>query len=642
MTQSPESDVAPLPNSLAWLRNHRAEIQAQRDVWDRRESRRSWARLLVFLAAVVPWGFFYANPILPATITILCSIAFVYTVIFHARAREQRELHDGMLTVIDEALQRVGGKLVLIRSSAKPGTAADDPSLPTVCDDGPTWPLTDQERDDLDLYKSPLGLFGLLNRTSTEIGARRLSDMLDHPCLSISHVEKRQEAVRWLETNPTQRIRLMGAAVGLRTEAKRLAGFVRAVDHTREFKTFIPMNVLLSWSLLSGLASIVILVMIFMGDFSSGVVLAGLLTINHLILRKIDAPVREFLDPWRDVAWGALAFQRAALQAAADLPRETLLADLQQKFHEVVAQKTIPALCRRLAWMEHAGWLYSMLRYTFLYDLHVAALLLKIVVPRRDALRNGFAALAELEALASLACFAAEQPTTCCPEFQASPAVDISEGRHPLIPPRRVVPNSVRFDPDNRICIVTGSNMAGKSTFLRMIGVNILLAQIGSAVCAARMVWKPVRLMSDLQARDNLADEESYFLAEVRHLRRMVLPPDGAETLLCMIDEPFRGTNSQDQSAASVAVLSHLARGASFVLLATHDRHLTELADGGLIRNFHFREDLGSDGMVFDYHLHEGPARTRNALRVLEREGYPDRILADAHDWLSRSAEERP
>ena len=89
-----------------------------------------------------------------------------------------------------------------------------------------------------------------------------------------------------------------------------------------------------------------------------------------------------------------------------------------------------------------------------------------------------------------------------------------------------------------------------------------------------------------------------------------------------------------------VAVLKHLLESSSLVLLATHDRHLTELADGAAVRNFHFREDLSSAGMVFDYHLYNGPARTRNALRVLEREGYPPRILADARAWLSQSTEE--
>ena len=642
MNQS--NSTAAQPNSPDWLQKHRMDIQRLRDSWDRAESRWSWARLIVFLAGLAPWVFLSSLGLFwPIALTPIAIAVFTYAILRHARAREMRELHDGALTVLDESLRRAGGALVVIRSATRPPEVVDDDlRLPAVCDDGPTWALTDQERDDLDLFKSPLGLFGLLHRASTAAGAARLSALLDHPCLSPGHIRRRQEAVRWLETHPEQRIRMMGAAVGLRGESKRFAGFVRAVNRTRAFKLFQPMNLLLSWSLLSGTATIFALVRIFIGDFGWGVVLAGVLLINHLILRKIDEPVRHLLDPWRDVAWGAKAFQRAARQAAHDLPDETMVAGLRHCFLEVVEPRTIPALCRRLAWMEHAGWLYAMLRYAFLYDLHVAALLLKLVIPRQEALQRGLAALAELEALASLACFAAEQPIACYPEPAAAPGFEIADGCHPLIAPQRVVPNTVRLDPAHRIWIITGSNMAGKSTLLRMVGVNVLLAQIGSAVAAPRMSWSPAPLMSDLQARDNLAEDESYFLAEVRHLRRMILPPADAERLLCLIDEPFRGTNAQDQSAASVAVLEHFRRGEQFVLLATHDRHLTQTADGALVRNYHFREDLSTDGLVFDYHLYEGPARTRNALRVLEREGYPARIVEEAHEWLTRAAKERP
>jgi DNA mismatch repair ATPase MutS len=194
----------------------------------------------------------------------------------------------------------------------------------------------------------------------------------------------------------------------------------------------------------------------------------------------------------------------------------------------------------------------------------------------------------------------------------------------------------MRLDSASRIWIVTGSNMAGKSTFLRMVGVNSLLAQIGATPTARGMRLTPLRLISDLRARDNLAQSESYFLSEVRHLRRMIAPPAGDEPVLGLIDEPFRGTNSQDQTAASVAVVRHLLACGHLFLLATHDRHLTTLADGRAAANFHFRENLGSDGLVFDYKLHVGPATTRNALRILEHEGYPESLLHDAHAWLEQ------
>ena len=623
-----------------WLTAHRAAVQSERDVCGRSEARWSWTRLVVFLAGAAPWFFWAATPLTPALISVAAAAAFYWTVKRHIQARELRDLHDGMLTVLDESLLRVGGKLEVIRSSERPDDDVNNHvELPNVLDAGSTWSLTDQERDDLDVFKTPAGLFGLLNRTSTPLGARRLRDMLNHVCLSEDRIRERQEAVRWLENHPEQRVRMTGAAVWLRKESKRLAGFVRAVDHTRGLKLFASIPALRIWSLITAVVAIASLANMFIGNYIWGAPLVIVLISNGLIMWRIGGLLEDLLAPWRDVAWGARGFHLATRENAEQLPDETLLAKLRGCHREVVEHGQLPRLCNRLGWMEHGGIIYGVLKYSALYDLHVAAAILHIVAPQREMLLRGLSALADLEAFASLACFASEQPTASYPSFSQNTELRIAGGRHPLIPPERVVPNDVRLSNQNRMWIVTGSNMAGKSTFLRMAGVNVLLAQIGSAVTAESMSWAPLRLMTDLQARDNLAEQESYFLAEVRHLRRMVLPPDGRNPLLCLIDEPFRGTNSQDQSAASVAVLKHLQGSNNLTLLATHDRSLTELADGGDARNFHFREDLDDSGMVFDYRLHEGPAKTRNALRVLEREGYPKQVVADANAWLGRAGD---
>jgi len=147
--------------------------------------------------------------------------------------------------------------------------------------------------------------------------------------------------------------------------------------------------------------------------------------------------------------------------------------------------------------------------------------------------------------------------------------------------------------------------------------------------------------MTDMRVSDNLADHESYFLAEVRQIRRMVKPDVDDYMLLGLIDEPYRGTNSSEQIAASLAVLDHFIESGHFFLVATHEQQLTDLANkNAAARNFHFQENLGANGMVFDYRLHTGPATTRNALLVLEREGYPQSLLDRARAWIAKHADE--
>jgi DNA mismatch repair ATPase MutS len=169
-----------------------------------------------------------------------------------------------------------------------------------------------------------------------------------------------------------------------------------------------------------------------------------------------------------------------------------------------------------------------------------------------------------------------------------------------------------------------------------MVGVNVLLAQAGAAVPAERMTWSPVRLLTDVRIRDDLARHESYFLSEVRRLRRMVLDETGEVPLLGLIDEPFRGTNSQERTAAGTALLEHLVRSNNLFLVATHEETLARTAAGAVsAENYHFQEQLTDGGVRFDYQLRPGPATTRTALRIIEQEGYPPTLVDRARTLMA-------
>lgn len=629
--------VAPAPDARAdkarWLEVFRRQQQTERDALAAAESTWSWARLAAFAAAVVVWWPLGHLPWVAGGAALAALAAFVVTVRRHMDLRARREAHDRLLAVVDESRRRLGGAVELIRSAERP---ADDPALTPplagVLDDGPLWTLTDQERDDLDLFARPVGLFGLLNRTSTHVGAVRLCGRIDALMLDPAHIAARQAAVSWLAEHPAERITLLAAAAALRKEDRRLARLVQAIESCRPLHTAIPATLVCVWSVVSVALTLGVLALLMLGHLTFGWVLGALLSINMTIYFSLKPHTDEALESWRDTAWAARGWLGAARPAGV-LPEEGELGRLRAALLGAVRPGALPALYPRLGWTESGGFIGLLVNSVAFSDLHVTRSILKRVLPHREALLSGISAVADLEVLLSLGCFAWEQPIACVPEVAAEPCIEIDRGRHPLIDPERVVANALRLDAAQRLWIITGSNMAGKSTFLRMIGTNVVLAQMGGLVSAEAMRWSPLRLITDLRARDNLAASESYFLSEVRHLRRMVLPPDGREPLLGLIDEPFRGTNSHDQTAASVAVARHLLASGHLFVLATHDRVLTELADGRAALNFHFRENLGRDGMVFDYRLHDGPATTRNALLVLEKEGYPRALLDEARRW---------
>ncbi len=625
-----------------WLRDYLGQVRAQRDRLKAIERRWSWARLTTFFAAASIWYPLSASPSIAVGASAVCAALFVVAVMLDRRTAERRELADGLVLVAEEACRRAGGNVVLIRSCQRPAqsTHATLATAP-ILDDGPTWALTGQECDDLDFYSGPVGIFGLLNRTSTGAGAARLSELMEHPCLSADHIRARQAAVRCLCDHAAERLRIMAAVTRLRGKDEWLTAFARAVHGATPIARRGTSVALRIWSLITAAYLAFAIVAWWSYGVNEWIAWAlWLVLINPFLFYRVRSDVSPRVRAWRDTTAVAKAYLRIAREAVADLPTDPQLDRLRACFAAVIVPDALPRLYKSVAWADTEGPMHAFFNALFFYDVHVAEAILKRAVPHRDALLAGLAALRDFEALASLACFAHEQPVRCWPELAAAPVLTIRGGRHPLIAPDRAVANDVELTPRVHVWVITGSNMAGKSTFLRMLGLNALLAQWGTTVVAEHMSFAPTRLISDLQVRDNLSSAESYFLAEVRHLRRMVCPPPGEAPVLGLMDEPFRGTNSLEKVAASAAVVRQVMGSAGFFAVATHELRLTRLAaDGSPAANYHFREDLASDGLIFDYVLRPGPAPTRNALRVLERENYPAGVLEVARQWMRQTAE---
>lgn len=234
----------------------------------------------------------------------------------------------------------------------------------------------------------------------------------------------------------------------------------------------------------------------------------------------------------------------------------------------------------------------------------------------------------ELEALSSLATFAYLNPEYTFPDVddQSEVIFDVNRLGHPLIPDVERVSNTFRMDDVGNIVIITGSNMSGKSSFLRALGVNLCLAYAGGVVCAEAMQTIQFRLYTSIRVTDSLDDGISYFYAEVKRLRGLLDAVDRPDEppVFFLVDEIFRGTNNRERLIGSRSFIRALVEQNAVGLIATHDLELVALADEHPgIRNHHFREDVQDNRMVFDYTLREGPSPTTNALRIMAMEGLP-------------------
>jgi hypothetical protein len=198
---------------------------------------------------------------------------------------------------------------------------------------------------------------------------------------------------------------------------------------------------------------------------------------------------------------------------------------------------------------------------------------------------------------------------------------------HPLIPEYNRISNTLKLNKTSPVILLTGSNMAGKSTFLRTFGINVLLANMGAPVCASRFIVKPSRLLCAIRIDDSLSDGTSYFYAEVKRLKFILDALDNKnkiEPSIFLIDEIFRGTNNKERYIGSLNIIHSLFDKNSFGIISTHDLALADMNQSDTrLRNMHFREHVENNKLIFDYLIKEGPCPTTNALFIMKQEGLP-------------------
>ncbi len=280
--------------------------------------------------------------------------------------------------------------------------------------------------------------------------------------------------------------------------------------------------------------------------------------------------------------------------------------------------------------VRHSSYLQLLLQGLFCWNLHVLVLLERWQQEAGPRVRSWLAALGRFETLSALASLRFENPGWAFPTVaEGEPSYEARQLGHPLIRDDKRVPNDVTLGPPGTFLLVTGSNMSGKSTLLRSIGINAVLAQAGGPVCAESLRMPPVTLGTSILVEDSLAEGVSFFMAELQRIRWIVKEADRAHAegrvLLYLLDEVLRGTNSYERQVAVRRVVLHLLKQGALGAVSTHDLQLAEVPEiASVFVPVHFRETLhpGEDPpMTFDYKMHPGVATTVNALKLMELVG---------------------
>ncbi len=244
----------------------------------------------------------------------------------------------------------------------------------------------------------------------------------------------------------------------------------------------------------------------------------------------------------------------------------------------------------------------------------------------RESIDKLFCFIGEIDSAISVASLKAGNPLVCTPVFSQEKRLLADELVHPLI--ENCVSNNV--DLDGKSMLLTGSNMSGKTTFIRTVAINALLAQTLNVVFATKYTAPFFKIYTSIRITDDLLDDTSYYLEEVNTIKQLIDASEDKTPCLFILDEIFKGTNTVERISGGKAILSYLNKRNHFVFVSTHDIELTELLEKEGYALYHFTEQVTNYDLDFDHKLKMGPLTTRNAIKILELHDYPKDIIAEA------------
>ncbi|WP_439181745.1 MutS-related protein [Carboxylicivirga taeanensis] len=584
---------------------------SSRNEWQKKETRLShnfvvnaWLRLLFFVAA-------FAVPFLlcePWTTSFFIVFALSFGAFLGLVWRANRISYERMyvafrLQLLNKEIKALGHEWV---------------------DEADGADLIEMEHDyahDLDLFGKG-SLFQFINRTATKGGYLSLGKKLKTVLLNASQIRARQTAIKELASLNDFRQHYYALAAIVEKGNKRNRQLDVSKQPDLSFITGWTKYLIAVFFLLLGASVLLVAIGVWSANvimwlFFLGLMLAGI----HL--KKINRVHNEVSSLGNYLH----RYARLIKHVEQTDMQSPYLVELKQGLE--VDGQTASEVMQRLAshiklFDQRLNMLSGVLLNGFLlWDLIVCFRLQGWYQKYGDQLVRWMETLDELEALNSLATFTYNHPNYVLPRLSTDVIFTATELGHPLISAEERVCNNFDFSEQQRICVITGANMAGKSTFLRTVGVALVLAGNGCVVPARELEYKPLPFITNMRAVDNLLKHESYFFAELSRLQMIVERLKEHGELFFILDEILKGTNSLDKYQGSVALIKQLLKYNGCGLVATHDLELGQLSEEtqGRVFNNCFEVNFDNEGLSFDYKLRTGVTQSHNATYLMEKMG---------------------
>lgn len=569
--------------------------------------RTSTFRLVEFIlgAALSYICFRYLNKMAGWTAIMLTIAAFVLLVKRHGVIKRALEWTRCMIAVNQEYLDRISGKWTNFKDN---GNEFSDPEHPYS--------------GDLDIFGNQ-SLFQAINTGKTHIGRTMLKERLSRPLKDPEHIKRYQKAVKELagKLDFCQALQCEGMQ-SRQTGSDPHDLIAYAEDQKTLFRNKKWENIFYILPALTLLSVVFASLGLLISPGVPVLLCAIQLIIMILSTNKLN-PIFNSVGKFKDEI---MAFGNMIKRIEDEDFTDSALSGLKDKLSggDKKTSRHLKSLVNIAEAMDirFSPMLRFLLNIFLLWDYHCVFAIDEWKKQNGNLIRRWIESTGEFEMLTSLAVLPIIYPDWAFPEFMDNgPGIAALALGHPLIPDEKRVCNDITMK--KQLCVITGSNMSGKTTLLRTIGINLVLAYAGAPVCAKEMTCSIMDVYTSMRINDDLNSGISTFYAELLRMKLIIDHSKSRESMIFLIDEIFRGTNSTDRTVGAVKVLRALNRSWIIGLISTHDFELCDLEneDKGKIRNYHFTESYSGNRIYFDYKLYPGRSETTNARFLMKMVG---------------------
>lgn len=565
----------------------------------------SMLRLALFIAGIAGLYFFFNQTTLLIICICLTFLPLFILVKIHNRFFIRKEWLETQARIIQEELQALSGDY----SSFEDGKEYVNPEHPYSFD--------------LDIF-GRRSLFQSINRTCTFFGKNRLAKWLQNHLHEKTSIEKRQEMVREISEHTLFREQFRVAGLvhhGQSSDAEKIQAWSQSPAqylHAGWVKAFI-------WGVPVINSLLLITSLIGWTSFSCLGLSFGIFLVLSFGIIKRATYIQETYGKQLKSLNG---YARLIALAKAEDWKSAGMLELMERFN-LNGQSPVQALQQLSKELDRLDlrnnqFLYVLLEGSIFFQLQEIVRIERWKARYGQHISKWLETVGELDALCSLGTFAYNHPQYTYPELTEKPFCFLAtQMGHPLMPASQCVKNDATIPSRPFFLIITGANMAGKSTYLRTIGVNYLLACIGAPVCCERLKLYPNQLITSLRTSDSLSDNESYFFAELKRLKRIIDLLNQGQQLFIILDEILKGTNSMDKQKGSFDLIRQFMQLKANGIIATHDLLLGSLIKQfpEEIRNYCFEADIKENELTFSYKLREGVAQNMNACFLMKKMG---------------------